>query len=344
MKMNKKAVLSISIFFISGLLAVMLSNYKGDAWEEIIRKFYYQVATHGSPPVEYTVSVDSTGIPVVIYTAHNAVRAGEKYNPTTIALYAIEYAGHVKEKNDSLSRKEFFNCIQWLEENITRRDGYALYEFNWQQPFYPAVKAPWRSGLTSGKAIEAFTAAYEISGDVHYLNLARLLLRGFFQPIQNGGFTYIDTNGWWYEEYADKGLNTPRVLNGHVYAFLGVRRFWLVTKEDSAAFIVQKGTEAVVNTLANYDVGDGWSYYDGLHKRADKKYHKIGVELMQKLWVITGKPVFLSYYKKWNTPLQRPYLVRIIKERNRSGMALFLLVELTCLLALFVTARVLRIV
>ena len=45
---------------------------------------------------------------------------------------------------------------------------------------------------------------------------------------------------------------------------------------------------------------------------------------MKELYDSTHDPIFNSYYAKWNTPLSKPYLYRIIKERNRSGLILFM--------------------
>ncbi len=327
---------------ISLLISAAVCELAGDSAEETVRQVYYRYLLHQPVPVNYTLQVDADGIPFVEYTPYNNVRPGKQYIPTTISIYAIDYYRELKRSNDTAVRQKFFNCIAWLINNIVYRDSYAIYEFNWQQPFYPKVGTPWYSGLASGKAIEALTYAYEISDSSQYIDYAKLLLRGFYQPIQQGGFTYQENDGWWYEEYADADLHTPHVINGHIYATLGVYRLWLITKSDSAKFIYEKGIESLRNNLRHYDTGDGWSYYDLQQKKSDKQYHRVMVDLMEQLRIITGDEIYEQYHKKWKTPLEEPYLLRVVKERNRSGAILFLLLNFAIAILLYGTYFLLR--
>lgn len=262
------------------------------------------------------------------YAPCNGIDAGEKYLPTTVSISAIHYYEEYQQTHDTAIRIKFFNCIDWLIDHRTIYGAVAFYEMNWQQPFYPSVRVPWRSGLASGTAIEAFSYAYELTKEAEYLNYAKELLRGFYVPIQQGGFTYMEPNGWWYEEYADTNMNTPRVLNGHIGAFLGIGKYWQVTKDDSAALIYENGKKALKTELNKYEMGDGWSYYDRWGKKSDKKYQKVVVDQMEQMWKITGDTIFYDYYKKWNTPLEEFYGIRMVKEKNRSAFILLLLTTL----------------
>ncbi len=307
-------------------LAAIVCQYKGDAWEEKVRTAFYAIRKDSIPNYAKII-VDEKGIPYVHYVAYNEIKAGNQYNATIVANYAIDYYDLVTAKNDSTAKTKFLHCVNWLVDNITYKDNYALFEFNWRQPFYDSVGAPWTSGMTSGRAIEAFTDAYKLYHSQQWLDHAMALLRGFYQPIQSGGFTYKETAGSWYEEYADTNMHTPRVLDGHVYAFLGVHKFWLATKNDSAAFVVQQGILSLKNHLPGYDIGNGWSYYDAYHTISDKKYHMLLTTMMKELGDTTHDPIFYTYYQKWNAPLIKPYVCRIIKEKNRSGLVLYLLLS-----------------
>jgi hypothetical protein len=222
---------------------------------------------------------------------------------------------------------------------MTVKDHYGLYEFKWQQPWYPSVKAPYTSGMTSGRAIEVFTYADNLYPAANYLRYAKLLANGFYLPIQSGGFTYKEPTGWWYEEIADTGLQTPRILDGHIFAILGVHQYWLATKDDSAAYIIQKGLQSLKHNLPSYDAGGGKIYYEKYHKIADKKYHRIIAAQMKQLYDITKDPVFANYYNKWNATLKQPYVYRIIKEKNRSGIILYLLVTIIVMIIVLVVNR-----
>lgn len=317
------------LFFPAFCIALLLGEYRGDKWEENIRSLYYRQIKHTDVPVSYKVIVDSNGIPMVNYTVCNNIDAGEQYLPTTISIYARDYYQEYKRTNDPAIRKNFFNCIHWLANHLTYYNDVAFYEFNWQQPFYPSVGVPWRSGLSSGMAIDAFTDAYELTKSEEYLRYIKVLLRGFYRPIQQGGFTYLERNGWWYEEYADTNLKTPKVLNGHIYALLGVYKYWRLSGDVAAETIFNKGLEALEADLSKYDADGGWSYYDILKKKSDKQYQKVVVDLMKQLWEITGKETYYNYYKKWEAPLEEYYSIRMVKEKNRSAFILMLLITLS---------------
>ena len=302
--------------------AALVCQYKGDAWEDRLRFAYYDMRNDSITNYAKVV-IDEKGIPYVHYIAYNKIKTGDQYNATIVCNYALELYQQVIEKNDTLAKTKFLTCINWLEDHINYRDQYALYEFTWRQPYYDSVAVPWTCGLTSGRAMEAFTGAYRLFHSQKYLDLSMALLRGFYQPIQAGGFTYKEPTGWWYEEYADTGMHTPRVLDGHIFALRGVYKFWQLTKNDSAAFVVKQGILSLKNNLPAYDMGDGWSYYDAYKFKSDKKYHMLNTGLMKELGEITKDPVFDKYYHKWNEPLAKPYVYRIIKEKNRSGLLLF---------------------
>ena len=229
-------------------------------------------------------------------------------------------------KRDSGSSRKFWNCIRWLEDNMTERAGYSLYQFNWQQPFYPNIGVPFTSGMSSGSTIEAFTRAFQLSRDSRYLAKARMLLRGFFISIQESGFTLKSETGWWYEEFAAQHVQTPQILDGHIYALLGVHEYWTETKDDSALFIVNQGISALKHQLYLYDAGNGIVNYDRKGSIADQHYHELLVSLLKQLGQMTGDPDYYAYYRKWKEPLEQPYVIRMIRLGNRSGILLFALI------------------
>lgn len=310
---------------LSVAVAAIVCNIKGDSWEELFRQFYYHKIAYQRIPSTYYIHIDNKGVPYVEYVDTTGKTIANRYMPTTIAIYALRYYDTIKNTEDKKAVECFLNCIKHLQDSLTQRGEYALYEFRFAQPYYPTVGVPWRSGLSSGKAIEAFTKAYAWSGEKNYLNLALQLMRGFYVPIQTGGFTYMADDGWWYEEYADTNLLTPRVINGHIYAMLGCYELWFATKNDSARIVFERGLQALKKNIHLYDVGNGWAYYDAFGKKSDKQYQRTMVNLMENLYNITHDDVFEQYRIKWSEPLNTLYMLRIIREKNKSGILLFLL-------------------
>ncbi len=307
------------------LNAAIVCNYRGDNWEEYVRNGLYKLKGDSIPSYA-TEFVDSNGLPYVYYATENGISPGYQYNATIVCNYALHYYDSLQQHNDVAVRHRFDNCLAWLAKNLTYRGNYALYVFNWQQPWYDSVKAPFTSGMTSGLAIEVFTDAFRLTKDSTWLKHAKAVLNGFFVPINQGGFTFFEPEGWWYEEIADTNMHTPRILDGHIFAVLGVNKFYLLTKDDSVLLVVNNGLKALKHVLPGCDAGNGAIYYDKYHKPADKKYKRIITNQLKRLHEATGDSIYNTYYEKWTAPMRKPYVFRIIKERNISGIILYLMV------------------
>jgi len=123
--------------------------------------------------------------------------------------------------------------------------------------------------------------------------------------VDDGGVTYKDDgNGWWYEEYANKGGSPSRVLNGMMFALLGIHDYYRYTGDSHAKFIFDKGVTSLKYTLHLYD-DNGYSYYDILHTPAGV-YHNIHIDLLGRLFNETGEIAFKQYQDKWQN-FKEPY-------------------------------------
>jgi len=322
-------------------LSTVLSELKGDDWENRLRFLAYRVKGD-TIPVYVREFTDSSGIPYVYYAKQNGIEPGLRYNPTIVANRALEYYDQLTKDQDPQTIIHFRNCLHSLSDSMTRKKGYALYRFNWQQPFYPKPGFPFTSGMSSGRAIAAFTRAFRFFHDSLYLLEARELLRGFHIPVEDSGFTFKSDEGWWYEEFAFPQTATPRILDGHIYALLGVHEYWKATKDDSALFIFEQGIRSLEKQLPAFDAGGGQLFYDAEKHLADQHYHELLVGLMKELGDITKGPIFRKYQRKWQEPLDQPYVVRMIRLGNRSGILLFTLLTVCTFFSLLGLRRLLK--
>ncbi|HEX6915513.1 MAG TPA: D-glucuronyl C5-epimerase family protein [Chitinophagaceae bacterium] len=327
---------TVILIFASCFAAALLLQWKGNDWEQDVRSFLYRSISDSVPSYsrEY---IDENEIPFVVYEPLNGIHPGKRYNPTIVANYAVADLEKLQTRRDTAVQSRFLKRADWLLNELDYTGDYAVYRFNWQQPWYDSVGVPFTCGMTSGLAMQVFTGAWQLTGKAGYLQGARALMRGFYVPIDSGGFTYKDPDGWWYEEIADTGKHTPRILDGHIFAITGIQYFREATGDDSAAYVVQRGIEVLRNRLKTYDAGN-WSIYDAYGKRSDQKYHRLLTAQMKQLADITGDRFFLHYYHEWKKPLDRPYLLKVVGEGNRSGIMLFLV----CWAAVFLTALLLR--
>lgn len=258
------------------------------------------------------VNFDERGIPVVDYgyvspkgasspnKVDNWIYLGVQMNPLTVASQGNDYYKQYIYGGNNLSRDKFLNCSDWLVENAVKKEGYLVWESNFSWPTYNNT-APFISGMTQGLAIELLTNAYNYTKNEKYINYAKEGLNAFSIDINEGGVTYKDANGWWYEEYAQPNMNIqPRVLNGHIFALLGIYKYYEITGDEQAKYIFDMGTTDLKAYLADFDNKQlQWTNYDLVGNRATSGYHNIHIDQLGKMYNITGSSIFDLYRNKW---------------------------------------------
>ena len=296
------------IILVSVIITFLLANYRGKSLlENFATVIYLKIA--GKEPQHF--QNDSLGVPVVFYEGD----LGRQYNTVTVAEQALMWT----DKNDTIGRKNFFNCLNWLESNAKiLNDSSIIYYANYNWPGY-SMSAPWRSAMNQGRAMQAFIKAYDVTGDNSYLDLSRRAMNTLFTEVKNGGVTYFDSTGYWYEEYADDNAPESRVLNGMIVVLEALSDFHKLTGDKDAGFLFAKGVDAVKNSLPLYD-NNGHSNYDILGKPAKAWYHNFHIELLGFLYKETGDPIFNEYMQKWMAYKEPPYLTSLIRKPTNIGI------------------------
>jgi hypothetical protein len=152
--------------------------------------------------------------------------------------------------------------------------------------------------MANGEALQAMIRAHEITHDQKYLEIAKLLLNSFFVEVKDGGVTFKDNYGWWYEEYAHAEGKNSRVLNGMIYALIGINDYFEYTNDPDAKYLFDKGISALKHDIALYDA-EHFTYYDILKRPASIKYHNVHVKYLAELLEIANDPLLREYHDKW---------------------------------------------
>lgn len=180
---------------------------------------------------------------------------GKQRNPLTISSTGLEYYEQYILGNNS-TKELFLNCADWLVDNAVRKDGYLVWEYTYNWPTYNNT-APFISGMAQATAIQTLATAYKVTGEKKYLEAAKLGLGAFFIEVRRGGVTYKDNEGWWYEEYAQPGMEIqPRVLNGHIVSLIRLYEYYNLTKDEQAKYLFEAGVNDLRARLVDYDTGN----------------------------------------------------------------------------------------
>jgi heparosan-N-sulfate-glucuronate 5-epimerase len=328
---NRRWFIHIIIFVISLFTA---SLFYGDA-----NKFSRWIIDNGvlilsGTPLSYTIKTDENGIPYVIERS-----VGRQENAVTVCNSAMGYLEKVKE-GDALYKKYFLNCADWIIAHQTfRNDTTSVLEYKYDMAIYN-IKAPWQSGMAQGLSLPVLINAHHLTNDEKYLKAANQQLNAFYLNVSENGVTYKSpAEGWWYEEFADATGKVSHVLNGMMFATLGIHDYYEYTKSEKAKFLFDQGVLAVKTHVAEYD-NNGFSFYDKVGTTS-LKYHWIHVDLLKKMYTYSGENIFQEYAEKWNQYKDPNMLQRMIKGETKliyyamflvNAALLFLFLELLFLI------------
>ncbi|MBC7186511.1 MAG: hypothetical protein H5U38_05705 [Calditrichaeota bacterium] len=244
---------------------------------------------------------DVNGIPQVYYGRE----IGWQYNAITVAQYGLAQltAWASSGEEEVLARAR--GAGRWLVEHCEeyRQVGAWIYRFD--LPFY-GPKAPWISAMAQGEAISLLLRLWLLDGQDEYLQVARRAMWAFSLSLEKGGVVSSFPDGTpVFEEFPT--VPPPHVLNGHVFALLGVYDFWKVTGEQGSGALFDRAVRGLKDNLRLYDVG-WWTLYD-LHptrRLASRAYQRIHVRLMNVLHRLTGDDVFAHWEGRWRGYLTSP--------------------------------------
>lgn len=261
----------------------------------------------------HSIQLDKDGIPYVLYGYYRGFYIGKQRSPVAISQKALEYYENFKKYNKIEDKKSLLNCVKWILENGKKNNDCVFLEYDFPWPMYDLEK-PWRSGMAQGLAIQALVKAHKISKEKKFLDYAKLLLDSFYVDVKDGGITLKNNEGWWYEEFASKNAKMSKVLNGMMFALLGIYDYYNYTNDEKAKFLFEKGCSGLIKELPKFDY-DGFSFYDLLGNPAHK-YHQIHIELLEKLYNITKEKIFKEYSDKWKKTSYYQFVAMRLKSRN----------------------------
>lgn len=265
-------------------------------------------------PPEY-IKLDEDGIPVVEYTN------GWFYNPVTIAQQALRLHSSYLQTQSMDDKARFLHFADWFVSN-QESNGSFPYDFSFA--LRPTLVLPqgFISSMAQGQVLSVLARAFAVTGDEKYLvcgakTLDFMLQSGDTDIFEGGSRTLEDLCGSnpdmkeyedlrIYEEYVFDP--STYVLNGDLYALLGIADWSAVAPEDygatKAKTAFEEGVKAIEVMLPYYDYY-GWSSYDLLQYTGDdlephfgSRYaHRCHIELLHVLAKISESETLAKYAK-----------------------------------------------
>ena len=247
------------------------------------------------------------------------------YHPVFISAYALNVYKDYLENEDSKKRNVFLKMADWFIDN--NKNGAFEYPFEWSVGKIKLEKT-WTSSMAQGRALSVLSRAYYLTKDNKYLKAGNKILKYMVSLDKNNSndgtakLLYDFTNKYdelkKYNDYIiyDTYVGNPGsyVLNGNLFALLGLYDWYRLDKNDYGSNVAKKsfdmGIKSTEILLPYYDYY-GWSSY-GLYQYTNDDYinlgnryaHRCHLQLLYILYTKTDSQklkkyvdIFENYYK-----------------------------------------------
>lgn len=268
----------------ANLYGMELYNYDIDFNSSILREPYGDYSKGIFRENQY--GYDDKG--VFIFIENNQIM----YNPCGVAEYAL-ICFEKWCRNETLNfeyKNKFILQIDWLIKNATIDDKYAIWYYN-----YPN-EAPFFSGISQGMIICVLLRAYQILGDKYYYDLAIKANNFMNVKVEDGGIRCVGNN---YDNWYAEGLETPYILNGHIYSLLGLWDLYRVSKDENIYTQFMLGVNDIKRNIKEFDLGFYTKYVAGTPYPSGNSYHYTHITQFKILAKITNDKFFENYANKF---------------------------------------------
>ena len=250
----------------------------------------------------FRYSKDERGIPCV----NMGRKWGLQYNPITIiqfGLYNLQRYAQYQGNNELIAIKQ---VGRWLEENFKPwHENMGAWIFQYDLYFY-GPRAPWISAMAQGQGISFLLRFYSLQPEEALLEICQKAFRAFLHPMEKGGVVSKFPDGAIvFEEFPTEP--PPHVLNGHIFALLGIHDFARFFSDNQARRLFEEAIKGLKQNLHRYDTGY-WNLYD-LHptrRLASPMYMKVHIQLMEILYEMTGEMEFQEFARRCQMYLKNP--------------------------------------
>jgi hypothetical protein len=270
--------------------------------------------------------LDDRGVRVINFEKKPTIgKRGRQYVLSAINQYGLGSWDLWLDTKDSRHLEAATKQADWLVENQTVDDrGVGVWLHRYDLGGEHQVRGPWASSLAQGISISLLTRMHQETGSDPYREAAARALRSFATTIEEGGVRAPDgAGGAFYEEVPSSP--PTHILNGHVYALLGIHDYFRVTGSGDARDLFESGLEALRGSLSRYDTGY-WSRYSLSGRRtltnhftlASPLYHRLHIDMLRVVHAITGDRRLEKFANRWESYLGGPFDLAI-----RIGYAAF---------------------
>jgi len=225
----------------------------------------------------------------------NGVFSKLQYHPVYIAHRSLEQLDAYIEYNNKVFLKSAEKYANKLLE-LSQTKGNSLYfPYSWEWKLHgikgQVMKPDWYSGMAQGDILSILSRLYRFTKKKKYMDASKKVFSSFFD-YRGKSDPWImdkDESGYiWIEEYP---MDIPcRTLNGFIFGIFGLYDYFLITKNKKCEDLINDCIETVEHYIPRFRNERDVSYYCLKHKQKSVRYHKLHIEQLNMLYMITNRP------------------------------------------------------
>ena len=227
------------------------------------------------------VTFDDDGIPKVQYSH------GLEYVPTTAFHWGLVCISKWIVSGNQSNFDDAMEIANWAVANQSENGGWGWY-FN--HSFHGGVLGDmysgWYGAMTQGLGMSFLARMYAETGNESFKQSALDAMDLFDVHVDQGGVLRMYDGQPWYEEYPTPDAGSF-VLNGYIYALIGLHDLHEAFNSTKALELYTNGTDSLYSMIGLFDLGCS-SSYDLVHHSvpgtapniARDGYHSLHISLL----------------------------------------------------------------
>lgn len=194
------------------------------------------------------------------------------------------------------------DVCDWLSKDFDECGRIAYLQ---SMPHTFRLDAPWHSAMAQGQAVSLLVRAARDLHRPELLAWATCAARSLIDPQL--GLIAQTPQGPVLQEYPTE--RPSHVLNGWIWGLWGLHDLAHAENDPQAREAFEAGVSCLVARLPQYEVAGGWTRYDlyphPIAHVASPFYHRLHIEQLVALQMLTGNTRLLGHIERWRRALGR---------------------------------------
>lgn len=228
--------------------------------------------------------VDDNGI------IKNKLTSGDLiYFPIAIAQKALGHYDLYLMNGSDKDKSEFLNSCDFL---ISIMNEKGLIE-TWHKQKRDVINN--YSSMTQGQVVSIFSRAFQLTNDEKYTKAALQAAKCLFEESEEK-ITVQLKYGLSFSEMPNNSNSI--VLNGWIFTLWGLMDLQYICPSVELSKFIDSALDSLIKSLHFFDNGY-WSMYDNKNTICSPFYHRLHINQLKALYLMTGRDEFEKVILKW---------------------------------------------